>query len=67
VLHGDFFLSVSHTVVNSAPPSTVYHVLFRKLVVIEEPEVWGAPLPEQHLDSSLARPFPTESKSLLVA
>ncbi|XP_059416276.1 SH3-containing GRB2-like protein 3-interacting protein 1 [Carassius carassius] len=28
-------------------------------VVIEEPEVWGAPLPEQHLDSSLARPFPT--------
>nr|XP_017212130.1 SH3-containing GRB2-like protein 3-interacting protein 1 isoform X3 [Danio rerio] len=27
--------------------------------VIEEPEVWGAPLPEQHLDSSLARPFPT--------
>ncbi|XP_016346863.1 SH3-containing GRB2-like protein 3-interacting protein 1 isoform X4 [Sinocyclocheilus anshuiensis] len=30
-------------------------------VVIEEPEVWGAPLPEQHLDSSLARPFPTET------
>ncbi|XP_052415355.1 SH3-containing GRB2-like protein 3-interacting protein 1 isoform X14 [Carassius gibelio] len=28
-------------------------------VVIEEPEVWGAPLPEQLLDSSLARPFPT--------
>uniref|UniRef100_A0A672LMZ2 SH3GL interacting endocytic adaptor 1 n=1 Tax=Sinocyclocheilus grahami TaxID=75366 RepID=A0A672LMZ2_SINGR len=55
-----------HTVVNSAPPSTVYHVLFYKLVVIEEPEVWGAPLPEQHLDSSLARPFPTGSKSLLV-
>ncbi|XP_067315880.1 SH3-containing GRB2-like protein 3-interacting protein 1 isoform X11 [Pseudorasbora parva] len=27
--------------------------------VIEEPEVWGAPLPEQHLESSLARPFPT--------
>ncbi|KAK9973334.1 hypothetical protein ABG768_024070 [Culter alburnus] len=25
----------------------------------EEPEVWGAPLPEQHLESSLARPFPT--------
>ncbi|XP_051563144.1 SH3-containing GRB2-like protein 3-interacting protein 1 isoform X16 [Myxocyprinus asiaticus] len=28
-------------------------------VVIEEPEVWGAPLPEQHPDSTLARPFPT--------
>ncbi|XP_056114816.1 SH3-containing GRB2-like protein 3-interacting protein 1 [Rhinichthys klamathensis goyatoka] len=27
--------------------------------VIEEPEVWGAPLPEQHLESSLATPFPT--------
>ncbi|XP_039547513.1 SH3-containing GRB2-like protein 3-interacting protein 1 isoform X13 [Pimephales promelas] len=28
-------------------------------VVIEEPEVWGAPLPEQHLESSLATPFST--------
>ncbi|XP_058634283.1 SH3-containing GRB2-like protein 3-interacting protein 1 isoform X14 [Onychostoma macrolepis] len=28
-------------------------------VVIEEPEVWGATLSEHHLDSSLARPFPT--------
>ncbi|XP_077054814.1 SH3-containing GRB2-like protein 3-interacting protein 1 isoform X21 [Siphateles boraxobius] len=27
--------------------------------VIEEPEVWGAPLPEQQLESSLATPFPT--------
>ncbi|XP_055068209.2 SH3-containing GRB2-like protein 3-interacting protein 1 isoform X4 [Misgurnus anguillicaudatus] len=25
----------------------------------EEPEVWGAPLPEKHLDSSLATPFTT--------
>ncbi|XP_056605830.1 SH3-containing GRB2-like protein 3-interacting protein 1 isoform X9 [Triplophysa dalaica] len=28
-------------------------------VVTKEPEVWGAPLPEQHPDSSLAAPFPT--------
>lgn len=44
----------------------MYRVLFHKLVVIEEPEVWGAPLPEQHPDFSLATPFPTGSKSLLV-
>lgn len=41
-------------------------VLLHKLVAIKEPEVWGAALPEQHPDSSLAAPFPTGSKLLLV-